>query len=159
MAIAIFVKFNGIDGESKDAAHKGEVDVLSWSWGMSQSGSMHTGTAGGKASVNDMMITKMVDKSSPILKLQCFNAKRVDEVKLSAYKMGEEPLEYVTITMNDVLISGITDSGENGAEGLIENVSLNFAKVKYEYQPQGKDGKADGGKVEMAWNIAENAKA
>ena len=159
MAIAIFVKFNGIPGESKDAAHKDEVDVLSWSWGMSQSGSMHTGTAGGKASVNDMMISKMVDKSSPVLKLQCFNAKRVDEVKLSAYKMGEEPLEYVTITMNDVLISGIADSGENGSEGLMENVSLNFGKVKYEYQPQGKDGKADGGKVEMAWNIAENAKA
>ena len=61
MSIAIFIKFNGIEGESKDAAHTGETDVMDWRWGLSQSGSMHTGTAGGKASVQDLIINKMVD--------------------------------------------------------------------------------------------------
>ncbi len=158
MAIAIFAKFNGIEGECRDAAHKGETDIIDWRWGLSQSGSMHTGTAGGKASVQDLIINKMVDKSTPVLQLHCFNAKRIDEVKLSVYKMGEEPLEYTTITMKKVLVSSINNGGENGKEGLTEEVRLNFAEVKFEYQPQGQDGKADGGKVEVAWNIAENVK-
>ena len=159
MAIAIFVKFNGIDGESRDAAHKGEIDVLDWNWGLSQSGSMHTGTAGGKANVQDLSIRKLVDKATTVLQLHCFNGKRIDEVKLSVYKMGETPLEYVMITMKKVMISSITSHGANGAEALQEEVTLNFAEVKFEYQPQDQHGKADGGKVEVSWNIAENVKA
>ena len=157
MSIAIFAKFSGIDGESKDAAHTGETDVSNWHWGLSQSGSMHTGTAGGKASVQDLVIHKMVDKSTPTLQLHCFNAKRLDDVKLSVYKMGEEPVEYTTITMKKVLISSINSGGDNGGDGLLEEVTLNFEEVKFEYQPC-KEGKADGGKVEVAWNIAKNAK-
>lgn len=158
MSIAMFVKFDGIEGESKDAAHTGETDILDWRWGLSQSGSMHTGTAGGKASVQDLIINKMVDKATPVLQLHCFNAARIAEVKLSVYKMGTDPVEYTAITMKQVLISSINNGGENGKEGLTEEVRLNFAEVKFEYQPT-KDGKADGGKVEMAWNIAKNAKA
>jgi type VI secretion system secreted protein Hcp len=43
MAVDFFLKLDGIPGESKDKAHKGEIDVLAWSWGMSQSGTMHMG--------------------------------------------------------------------------------------------------------------------
>jgi type VI secretion system secreted protein Hcp len=158
MAIAMFAKFAGIEGESQDGVHLGEVDLKDWRWGLSQSGSMHTGTAGGKAAVQDLVLHKMVDKATPVLQLYCFNAERIDEVKLSVYKMGKEPVEYTTITMKKVLVSSINNGGENGQDGLLEEVTLNFAEVKFEYQPC-KDGIADGGKVEVAWNIAKNEKA
>jgi type VI secretion system secreted protein Hcp len=56
MAVDMFLKLDGIDGESEDDAHKGEIDVLAFSWGMTQSGSMHImqGGGSGKVSVQDM---------------------------------------------------------------------------------------------------------
>lgn len=157
MTIAMFAKFSGIDGESKDAAHAGEIDIKDWRWGLSQSGSMHKDTGGGRASVQDLIIHKMVDKATTVLQLHCFNGEPIDEVKVSVYKMGKDPIEYTTITMKKVRIASISNGGEDGQEGLLEEVSLNFAEVKFEYQPC-KDGKPDGGKVETAWNIATNAK-
>ena len=67
MAVDAFLKLDGIDGESTDSAHQGEIDVLSWSWGASATGSfgMGGGGASGKASFADMSIAKLYDKASP----------------------------------------------------------------------------------------------
>jgi len=161
MAVDMFIKIGDIEGESADDAHGGEIDVLAWSWGMSQSGSMHVGGGGGSGKVNvqDLSLTKFVDKSSANLMLHCCNGKHIPECTLVVRKAGENPVEYVTIVLTDCLVSSVSTGGSGGEDRLTENVTLNFGTVKVSYQPQGKDGAADGGAIEMGWNIEKNVKA
>ncbi len=159
MAADMFLKINGIKGESVDDAHKDEIDVLAWSWGMSQSGTTHMGGGGGggKVAVQDMSLTKYIDKATPNLMLFCCNGKHVPEMLLTVRKAGENALEYVKITMKDGIISSVSTGGSGGEDRLTENVTLNFASVKVEYTPQKPDGTGDAA-IEMGWDIAKNIK-
>ena len=158
MAVDMFLKIDGVDGESRDADHKDEIDILAWSWGLSQSGTTHMGGGGGagKVSVQDISITKWVDKSSPNLLKYCCNGKHFKEALLTVRKAGEKPLEYIKIKLEELIISSVSTGGSGGEDRLTENCTLNFAKVAYEYQPQKDDGSKDGGAIPMGWNIAEN---
>ena len=75
---------------------------------------------------------------------------------MTVRKAGEKPVEYLKITMEQVLISSVSTGGSGGEDRLTENVSLNFAKFKFEYTPQKDDGSA-GSAVEAHWNIATNS--
>src|SRR5215470_14076184 len=101
MAMDMFIKLAGVEGEAKDKTHGGEIDVLAWSWGMSNSGSAHVGggAGAGKCNVQDLSFTKYIDKSSPSLMLACCNGKHFDKATLVVRKAGESPLEYVLITI------------------------------------------------------------
>lgn len=161
MAVDMFLDIKGeIKGESQDSKHKGTIDVLAWSWGMSNSGSFHTGGGGGsgKANFQDISITKWVDISSPNLMLFCANGDHFDSAKLIVRKAGKTPLEYITITMKKVLITSVSTGGSGGEDKLTENVSLNFAEVKVEYKEQKPDG-SGGPAVEFAYDISANAQA
>lgn len=157
MAVDMFLKIDGVTGESVDSKHKGEIDVLSWSWGMSQSGSMHVGGGGGagKVSVQDLSITKYIDKSSPTLMLACCNGKHFSSAFLTVRKAGENPVEYQKIKMSDVLISSLSSGGSGGEDRLTEHMTLNFAHFEVTYTPQKQDGSADAG-ITKTWNIAQN---
>jgi type VI secretion system secreted protein Hcp len=154
----MFIKIGDIAGESKDAAHAGEVDVLAWSWGLSQSGTMHAGGGGGsgKCHVQDLNVTKWVDKASPNLLAFCASGKQFPTAKLTVRKAGHTPLEYIIMTFADVIITSVSTGGSGGEDRLTENVSLNFAKVKFEYTAQKQDGSADGGAIPMGWDIPGN---
>lgn len=161
MAVDMFLKLTDVKGEAQDKAHKDEIDVLAWSWGMSQSGTMHTGGGGGggKVSVQDISITKWLDKSSPVLMQYCSTGKQFTEAVLTVRKAGgDSPLEYLIITMKDVIVTSISTGGSGGEDRLTENTALNFSQYKVEYQPQKPDGTADGGKIPWEWDIAANAK-
>lgn len=160
MAVDMFIKIGDIKGESKDKAHKGEVDVLAWSWGMSNSGTTHTGGGGGSGKVNvqDLSFTKYIDASSNALLKACCEGKHYDDATLVVRKAGGTPVEYVVIKMEEVMVTGVSTGGSGGEDRLTENVTLNFAKVKYEYTPQKPDGSPDSTK-EMIYNIAENDNA
>lgn len=159
MAVDMFLKLDDVKGESKDSKHKDEVDVLAWSWGLSQSGTTHMGGGGGagKVNVQDLSLTKYVDKSSPNLIMGACNGKHYKEALLTVRKAGEKPLEYIKVTMKEVLISSISTGGSGGEDRLTENVTLNFGWFKVEYTPQKSDGTGDAA-VEAVWNIAENVK-
>ncbi len=159
MAVDMFFKIGDIKGESVDKSHKDEIDVLAWSWGLSQSGTTHTGTGGGagKVNVQDISFTKHIDKSSPVLMLHCCNGKHIPEAKLTVRKAGENPLEYLIITMKDLIVSGVSTGGSGGEDRLTENVTLNFSHVKVTYQQQSKTGGPEGGPVDLLWNVATNA--
>jgi type VI secretion system secreted protein Hcp len=158
MAVDMFIKIGDIKGESVDHAHKEEIDVLAWSWGMSQQGTMHQGGGGGagKVNVQDLSFTKHVDKASPNLYKFCCSGKHYPEATLTMRKAGDKPLEYLVMKLTDVLISSVSTGGSGGEDRLTENVTLNFAKVKVSYQPQKKDGSKDGGPVDMGWDIEAN---
>jgi type VI secretion system secreted protein Hcp len=161
MAVDMFLKISGIDGESTDKSHKGEIDILAWSWGMSQSGTTHMGGGGGsgKVSVQDITLTKYVDASSPALMLGCCKGTHLDEAMLVVRKAGDTPLEYIKITMKEVIVSNLSTGGSGGEDRLTETVTLNFAEFKFEYQTQSTKGAKEGGARIAAWNIAENAPA
>jgi type VI secretion system secreted protein Hcp len=156
----MFLKIEGeIEGESKDSVHTNAIDVLAFSWGMSQSGSFHTGGGGGagKASFQDISITKYIDNSSPILMLYCANGDHFENAELIVRKAGKDPLEYYKIKMIKVLITSVSTGGSGGEDRLTENVSLNFEKVELEYSKQKEDGSGDTAK-EFKWDIGANVK-
>jgi type VI secretion system secreted protein Hcp len=160
MAVDMFLKLGDIKGESQDKAHKGEIDVLAWSWGMANSGTAHMGGGGGsgKVSVQDLSFTKYTDSASHALIAHCCDGKHIPKAQLVVRKAGGSPLEYIKIDLDDVMVCAVSQGGSGGEDRLTENITLNFAKFKYAYQPQKSDGTADGGAKEAGWNIAANVK-
>ena len=157
MALDMFIKIGSIKGEAKDGSHKDEIDVLAWSWGMSQSGTTQVGGGGGSGKVNvqDLSFTKYLDKSSPDLMLACCKGTHEKDAKLTMRKAGDKPLEYLIITMTEVLVTSVSTGGSGGEDRLTENVTLNFAKVKVEYTEQTVTGGA-GDKPKMTWDMQKN---
>lgn len=159
MAVDMFmVMSNGIEGETDDDTYKQQkaIDVLAWSWGASQSGTTHMGGGGGSGtvSVQDLSFTKYVDASSHALLRACCRGTHLDSAELVVRKAGDNPLEYIKIKMTEVIISSISTGGSGGEDRLTENVTLNFAKFEYKYQPQASGGGAEGGSKDFNWDIA-----
>jgi type VI secretion system secreted protein Hcp len=159
MAVDMFIKIGSYKGESKGKGHEKEIDVLSWSWGTSQSGTMHTGGGGGsgKVSVQDLSFTKWVDAATCDLLLACCKGDHIDEAVLTVQKAGGSALPYIKITLTNLLVSSISTGGSGGEDRLTENVTLNFEKVKLEYDTQTEKG-AKGDHFQMGWDIPANIK-
>jgi type VI secretion system secreted protein Hcp len=147
MASDIFAKIGDIKGESLDAKHKDEVEVLSWSWGVNQSGSMAYGGGGGegKASFNDFSFTHHVDKASPVLMKACATGEHIKEATITVRKAGKGQQEFLIIKMNDILITNVSPSGSGDGAATAESVAMQCAKVDLEYKPQKADGSLDAG--------------
>lgn len=157
MAVDMFLKLEGVDGESKDDQHAGEIDILAWSWGMTQSGTFHTGGGGGagKASIQDISITKYIDRASPLLARYCATGKHFASGVLVVRKAGGSPLEYVIIELDKILVSSVSTGGAGGEDRLTENVTLNFAKFNLKYVPQADDGSGEA-PVQFGFDIEAN---
>lgn len=155
MAVDMFIKIGDIEGESTKSDHEGEIDVLSWSWGMTQSGTTHLGTGGGSGKVNvqDLSFTHYVDKSTPNLMINCCKGNHFKEATLVVRKAGGEQLEYMTIKMENVLITSVSTGGSGDEDRLTESVTLNFAKFSSIYVPQKEDGSGDA-EIEAIYDIA-----
>lgn len=159
MAMDMFFKIDGITGESADAAKGtvGTIDVLAWSWGVSQSGTMQMGTGGGagKANIQDLSFTKYLDDSSPVLQKRCVAGTHLKDAILSIRKAGDQPYVYLKITLTDVLVSSVSTGGSGGEDRLTENVTLNFGKVKVEYFKQDNKGAVAAGQ-QYEYSAKEN---
>ncbi len=166
MAVDMFLKVvsseGDVEGESSDSQHGGEIEILAWSWGLSQSGSTHSGSGGGsgKVTVQDLSVTKYVDKSTPTLMKICCNGTHLKECTLTIRKAGGGggPVEYVKLLLKECIVSSITTGASGGGDRLTENLSINFAEFHYEYTPQEADNNA-GASIPIAWNIAKNCEA
>ena len=158
MAVDMFLKLGDIKGESLAVGHVEEFEFLSWSWGSSQTGTTHSGTGGGTgtAAVQDLMISKYVDKSSPTIVQSCCQGSHMPEAVLTMRKAGgKEPVEYLKLTLKEVLVSSHSVSF-GGGDQAVENITLNFAQFNMEYQPQDNNGAKKGGVVTGKWNIPKN---
>ena len=156
MAVDMFLKIDSVKGEAQDRIHKDEIDVLAWSWGGTQSGTMRTG-GGGRVSIQDLSLTKWVDKASLVLFRYLATGMQFSEAKLTVRKAGgDSPLEYLVVTLKDVIITSLSTGGSGGEDRLTENISLNFASFQLSYQPQKQDGSADGAAMTFGWDIAAN---
>ena len=161
MSVDMFLDLDGVKGESVDKAHKGKIDILAWQWGLSNTGTFHHGSGGGagKASFNDITITKYIDAASPNIMLFCANGKHFAKGKIIIRKAGgDSSLEYLTIDFDQVLVTSYQTGGGGGQERLTESLSLNFAKVKVEYTTQSDKG-GKGTPQVFSWDISANTKA
>jgi type VI secretion system secreted protein Hcp len=156
----MFIKVGDVVGESVDKVHAGKIDVLAWSWGMSNSGSTHTGGGGGSGKVNvqDLSFTKYIDSASPALIGAACSGAHFDTAQLIVRKAGGTPLEYVVIDLTEVMVTSVSTGGSGGEDRLTENVTLNFAKFMFKYQPQDEKGAKKGGTKDAGWDISENVK-
>jgi type VI secretion system secreted protein Hcp len=146
MASDIFAKLGDIKGESLDSKHKDEVEVLSYSWGVSNAGSMAHGGGGGegKATFHDLSFVHNIDKASPVLMQACATGVHLKEATITHRKAGKGQQEYLVIKMNDIIVTSVSHGGSGDTPG-VESVSLAFAKVALEYKPQKPDGSLDAG--------------
>lgn len=158
MAVDIFLKLTKIKGESQDASHKDEIDVLNWGLGMSQSGTVHMGSGGGggKVDVQDINIVKYVDKSSNELIKSCTSGSHIEKGLLTVRKSGgEAPVEYFKLYMDKVMVSSYTTGGsKDGLDRIEENLTLNFRAFNIVYTVQDDKGAASG-ETMAGWDIAE----
>lgn len=155
--VYILLKIDGIDGDSVVDGHGNEIDVRSWGWGMTQSGTMHVGGGGGagKVSVEDLSLTKYVDRASAGLMRACMSGEHIKEAVLTVRRPGESPIDATVITMENVLVTSVSTVGSAGKGQITENLTLNFGKVKFSYTPQREDGSA-AGRIDFTWNIEAN---
>ncbi len=156
MATDIFAKVGDIKGESADSRHKDEIDVLAWSWGLSQSGAVGHGGGGGagKASFHDLSFTHHVDKASPLLMKACATGQHLKDGTITVRKAGKGAQEYLVIKMTDVIVTSVVSSAASG-DVTSEEVGLAFARVDLEVKPQKADGSLDVG-IHFAYDIQAN---
>jgi type VI secretion system secreted protein Hcp len=147
------IKFAGVEGESTHKDHKNEIDVESWSWGVSQAAGLAGGGSGkGKATPGDFHFTHKYDKASPVLAKYCASGKHFADAKLTQRKAGEGQKDFLVVTMKEVFITTVQNSG--GYEGNVqESVSCTYKDIEFEYKAQDDKG-ALGGAVKFGWNIA-----
>jgi type VI secretion system secreted protein Hcp len=142
-----FLKIDGIEGESADSKHKGEIQLESFSWGVTNQGSHGMGGGGGagKAAFQDIHFTKKVDSASPKLMLACATGEHIKKAILVARKAGKEQVDFYKVTLENVLVSSYQQSGSShGDVAPTSSFSLNYAKVEFEYKPQKDDGSLGG---------------
>jgi type VI secretion system secreted protein Hcp len=152
-----FLKLEGIEGESADDKHKKEIDIQSFSWGASNSGTMAMGGGGGagKVTFQDIHFTKNVDKSSPNLLKYCATGKHITKGTLTVRKAGDKQQEYYKVNLTDVMISSYQAGGHGGDPAVTDSFSLNFAKIEFEYFPQNEKGGLEG-RVAGGWDLKAN---
>lgn len=147
------IKFDGVDGEM--VKPKGEVDVLSWNWGIAQpsSASGGGGSGKGKAVPAEFSFVHLYDKASPVLAKHCASGKHFATAKLTSRKAGEGQQDFLTVSFKEVLITGVEPGGTNGGD-ITERVRFSYKDVEFAYKPQDDKGGL-GGEVKFGLNVAE----
>ena len=159
MAVDMFLRIEGIKGESKDSKHADQIQVLSWSWDVSQTGTAGTGggLTAGKVEHHDIIVRKLVDKASPVLYKFCCNGDHIPSADLYVRKAagGSEALEYLVIHFDDLIITSFELGGQPQADQIEESLKINYSKVTITYTPQ--DNKGQGmPPVTGGWDLQAN---
>jgi type VI secretion system secreted protein Hcp len=154
------LKVDGIKGESTDSKHKDEIEIESFSWGATQSGSFAAGGGGGagKVAFQDIHFTTRVNVASPNLMLACATGQHIKSAVLTVRKAGKDQQEYYLIKLSDNLVSSYQSGGSEGSNTLpVDQFSLNFAKIEFEYKIQKADGSLGAG-IKGGWDLKQNVK-
>ncbi len=155
-----FLKIDGVDGESTDDKHKGEIELESWSFGGTNSGSFSSGGGGGsgKVSMQDFHFVKKTDKASAKLLVACCTGEHIKTATLVCRKAGGEQQEFLKIILSPILVSTFQSGGSSGTDIIpMEQIALNFGKIEYKYKEQKPDGSL-GGEVIGGWDVTTNKK-
>jgi len=142
MALDMFLKLTGIQGESTDAKHKGEIDVLAWSWGLSEpvvSGGSGGGGAG-RVKIENISVQKLVDLASPLLLLASAEGTHISDGTLTIRQAAKNGVEFLLFKMTDVLVTSVQVAASKEADRPTESITLGFNKVEFDYSQIKSDG-------------------
>ncbi|MBL9076161.1 MAG: type VI secretion system tube protein Hcp [Planctomycetes bacterium] len=161
MASTIFCKIDGIKGESTDANHKDEIEVMSFSHGVSQPRSAVASTAGGgttgRCNHTDFSIVKLLDSASPVLNAQCCSGKHIASIVITLRRAdGDKSVPYMIYKLTDVVISSVSIGGASDSIPT-ESITFNYAKIEWEYTKQARAGGAGSGKTNGSWDLSKNS--
>jgi type VI secretion system secreted protein Hcp len=158
MAADNFLKVTGAAGESQDKDHAGEIEVLSWSFGESNSGTAASGGGAGAGKVNfqDFTFSATMGKHTPCLAKACATGTHIDSAVLVCRKAGGGQQEFLKITFTDFLVSSYQTGGSSGGEVPIETFSFNYSKIEMAYKEQKADGSL-GGATQFAYDLKKSA--
>jgi type VI secretion system secreted protein Hcp len=156
------LKFEGgkltVKGNSEHTKHKGEVPILAWSWGASNTGDLHSGdgfATGGKANVNDITVTKYVDNCSHALLKGTCSGDRAEKCTLTVANAVGEQEDFVTLKLSEgVMIKSVSTGGSAGDERLIEHITLHFGAFDFEFAGQDDKGNSQG-KPNFGFNMRQ----
>jgi type VI secretion system secreted protein Hcp len=158
VAVDYFLKIDGISGESTDVKHKNEIQLESFSWGETNPGSAGPGGGGGgagKVQMQDLAFTMTVNKASPKLLLACATGKHIKQAVLTARRAGKTQQEFLVFKFTDIVITSYQTAGAAFAEIPVDQVSLGFSKIEFDYRPQKPDGSLDSS-VKAGWDLKQN---
>jgi type VI secretion system secreted protein Hcp len=159
MATDFFLKLDGIEGESKDDKHGKEIQIESFSWGASQATSVAGGgLSAGKAQFQDFHFVMAVNKASPLLLQNCATGKHIPTAFVVARKAGDKPMEYLKIKFEDVLVSSYQTGGSAHGDIPMDQVSLVYGKMQFEYYEQDAKGQAAPKPVIASYDLKANKK-
>ena len=155
-----FLKIDGVDGESTDDKHKGEIQLESYSLGSNNAASFSSGGGGGSGKVvmQDFHFVKRVDKASPKLFVSCATGEHIKTATLTCRKAGKDQQEFLVVVLSPILVSSYQNGGSAGSDVIpTEQVSLSFGKIEFKYKEQKPDGSL-GGEVIGGWDVTTNKK-
>jgi type VI secretion system secreted protein Hcp len=153
-----FLKIDGIAGESRDAKHKGEIELESFSWGETQQAPPAGGGGGaGKVHVQDFHVSMKFNKASPLLLLATASGQHLKDAVLTARRAGKAGLEFLVYKLSDLLVSSYQTAGSTNEPAPVDQVSFNFGRIEVEYRQQSASG-ALGATVSSGWDVKANKK-
>ena len=158
MAVDYFLKIDGIEGDSQDAQHKGELVVESFTWGETQTGTSTSGGGGGagKVSMQDFHVVTRMSKASPKLFLACASGQHLKSAVLTGRRGGKEQTEFLKWALADVLVTSYqTTGGTDDGAVPTDSLSLSFTRIDVEYQERRPDGSSTG-PVKAGWDLKAN---
>jgi type VI secretion system secreted protein Hcp len=151
-----FLKIDGIAGESQDAKHKGEIELVSFSWGEAQQASAAgSGGGAGKVHMQDLHVVMRVNRASPQLLLACASGQHLKSAVLTARTSGAQQQDFLVYTFKDLLVSSYATAGAAEQPGPLDQVSFSFGQIVVEYHPQKADGSLDA-VVHAGWDVKAN---
>lgn len=157
MAKNIFLKFEpNVDGESTDSDHGKWIDILSWSFGASNSVDQIRGGARSVSYVNvtDLSLVKEFDISSPKLMEACMTGRHFNKATMEIWgQYGDAKTKWLEVKMEDVLVSNFQTGGQGEGGRPTESFGLNFNKIDVEYTAMKDDG-TEAGKMKASYDIA-----
>lgn len=160
MAIDVYLRIDGIRGESNDERHKDWIECKSVRWELSQPKSATASTGGGhtaeRSDHGDIVLSKLADLSTPLLLQTCSSGKTIPTATIEfmrADAMGDR-VKYFEIGLENVLIGGVSPSVSEG-DILGEHVALKYSKIKWKYTQQKIIG-GSGGNTAGGWDLSVN---
>ena len=159
MPLTGYLKLPDIEGESRRAEHEDEIDIMAADWSMAQAANMQIGSGrtSSRATVNPINLSKYYDASSPYLALACMQGKAFDEAVIAFRQdSGEVHLDFLVITLTNVVISNYSMSGSDGSEQFMDSFSLAFETITVKYTKQA-DDHSSGDEHEIEYNVAQGA--
>ena len=149
-----------VPGESKTKDHLNEIELLSFSHNvaMPMTGDpSNTKRTSGTAMVGEMVVSKLLDKATPVLNQKCCQGQDLGETTVTLYQNDQGTvIPLMTYTMTNCLVSSVSIGGSAGGGIPVETVTINFTKLKWDYKAQKSEG-AQEGTASAVWDLASNA--